>query len=1022
MGGGALMRIGHNQWTKYYNSNNTISNNVIKNVSRAGIWLGYTENEKVTGNRIYNVTGLGANTYLEGGNPVNYDAGGILAGGDPYQTTWKGFNNIDLLISGNEISNVTSDYIAYGIKVEQSLISYPKTPTDTYFPDRAENTTVMNNIVWGLTTAYSTSRVGIRVFTERVNIMPTNFLNAKVPTYFTTGDKIMNNTVIMPDDEGKTTGGLACIALQHSNGGKILNNAVAMLDNYVDVRLIGSGGSPAASAIFYQGVMPGETNGLESNRNAFWQPAAYLPHEGPSAYGFVELDVDGSFIEPSVAGQYQILGYETLRQWRNWTNQDYNSVIANFTDDLEYTGTSVQYLRVKNPRPFGSVLNDRGFRLTEYLGGGVGTYNYDAFGTQRGVNGQLYDIGAEEFEGQMYLSDVEFQMISSPSAYKSGVGTFSDAEHIMTTLPIDFKVILRNSGNIFQAATKVRLEVISTDAGIHYYDTVTTDIVVSQSKEVTFKIPNSIIKTYSELPGVTVPSRFDPTMKANVTPVYTFKVEVQADENNENNNGEADFRFYIRQSNAKLMVISAEYANTLVENGGTTVRTVDELAGRLNYKALQDAFEKMKLWPRINRDIDYPGDQMDTFKVDVFDRMSWEPKSVDYRMYKYVFWSDRNDSSGSPLALNQLTRYQQWDLREFLDAGTTNNKRNLIIASQEAVRNASFSGDAKAVKFMNETLRAVYTDDTKKGQAFGIGTNCNLKQIKGVALGKDFIQLVKETGAYFDYPTSANRVYDMFPKVGFVSLFTKGEGIAKESHVYPGTTPANLNTGVAMTTLTKNVIYIGIDWRHFGDPEAILRSVMDYYDKNGGTEIPIELADFNAKARTNRVEISWVTESELNSEKFEVEKAVVKEGVKESFAKIAEKAAAGKSSIKLEYGPVVDREVVKGGQYIYRLKMIDKDGRYAYSNERMVEIGGEGLWLGEATPNPVEGIAKFEIATGDKAIEMYVYDVNGREMGLKHEIKDGLLEIDMSGVISGVYTVVLKSGDMMITRQVRVVR
>jgi hypothetical protein len=53
---------------------------------------------------------------------------------------------------------------------------------------------------------------------------------------------------------------------------------------------------------------------------------------------------------------------------------------------------------------------------------------------------------------------------------------------------------------------------------------------------------------------------------------------------------------------------------------------------------------------------------------------------------------------------------------------------------------------------------------------------------------------------------------------------------------------------------------------------------------------------------------------------------------------------------------------------------------------------------------------------------MYVYDVNGREMGLKHEIKDGLLEIDMSGVMSGVYTVVLKSGDMMITRQVRVVR
>jgi len=441
----------------------------------------------------------------------------------------------------------------------------------------------------------------------------------------------------------------------------------------------------------------------------------------------------------------------------------------------------------------------------------------------------------------------------------------------------------------------------------------------------------------------------------------------------------------------------------------------------LNYKALQDAFEKMKYWPRINRDIDYPGEAMDTFKVDVFDRMAWEPKSVDYRMYKYVFWSDRNDSSGSPLALNQLTRYQQWDLKEFLDAGATNNKRNLVIASQEAVRNASFGGDAKSVKFMNDNMRAVFATN---GYAFGTTTNCNLKQLKGVSLGKDFIQQIKETGAYYDYGAVAplTRVYDMFPKVGKVTLFTQGEGIAKESHVYPETSPANLISGVAMTTLTKNVIYMGVDWRHFGNPEAILRSVMDYYDKNGGTEVPIELADFNAKASTNRVEVSWVTESELNSDRFEVEKAKVTGDFRESFSKIAEKPAAGRSSVRLEYGPVVDRDVEFGGVYIYRLKMLDKDGKYEYSNEKMVEVGGEGLWLGEAIPNPVQGMARFELLTGGREIELLVYDVNGRVVEVKYEVNNGTLNLDMSGVQSGTYTIVLKSGDLMLTRQLRVVR
>jgi len=1012
MGAGALLRTGHNAWVKYYNKNNKINGNIIHDVSRAGVWVGYTENEEVSGNRIYNVTGAGANTYFEGG-PVTIDAGGILAGGDRYPG-WKGFNNMNLTIKNNEVSNVQSNYLAYGIKVEQSQSVYPKSPEDAVFPDGAENTKVFNNIVWGINPGASASRVGIRVYTERESVE--NFLEAYTPTYFTRGDLVLNNTVIMPDDQGETSGGLSGIAVQHSKGTKILNNAVAILDNYVDVE-----NCPASALIFYQGIMPGHTDGLESNRNALWTVPAFIENEGPSVYGFVEMDEAGDFIEPLRPEDYILNGYETLRQWRNWTEEDMNSVYANFTNDLEYTGTLVQYLRVKNyPRPIGSVLNDRGYRTHEYLEDTESGFEYDAFDQGRGINGQLYDIGAEEFEGRTYISDVEFQMISSPKAYKSGSGIYSDAENVMTMMPIQLKTILRNSGTLFQAAVKVRLEVICSDAGIHYYDTLTTDIIVAQSKEVTFDIPDELIMSYSDLEEAgmhpVVPVRFDPTMKANVTPIYTFKIEVQADENNYNNFGETDVRFYLRRSNKMLMLISAEHANTLVENEYGPVRTIDEIAGRLNYKSLEEAFNGMSLHPEINKDIDNPGEENDTFKIDVFDRLSWEPKSVDYRMYKYVFWSDRDDSNSTEESgLNTLKRYQQWDIDEFLNAGTVNNKRNLVIASQEAIRNIYLEGDEKSIEFVNNELRAL---NTGGGYAWGDGTNCNDSTMKGVALGLDIIQKIENTG--IDYTYGGTTVVDQYPQVGVIDIYTRGEGLAKATYKYAKDEP-NVN-GVAMTTLTKNIVYIGTDWRHFADAESVLRQLLDWYDDNGGTEVPIELTNFEVKPVTNRVDIRWTTASELNSDRFEVERAGVVSGVKGSFRKIAERQAAGKSEQAIEYGPVTDREVKYGERYIYRLKLIDRDGRYEYSDEKMVEIGGEGMWLGEARPNPVRETASFDISIVEGTVDVYLYDMSGRKFEVRYNIEEGKLELNLSNISSGTYTLVVSSGDVMMTRQFSVVK
>jgi len=1017
LGAGVLLRTGHNKWVKYYNYGNKFINNIIKNVARAGIYLGYTDGELVKGNRIYNVSG---NYYLfdnftsmgfkrnrsQNGWGINMDAAGIMAGGD-YEDGWYGFNNVNLTIQDNEISNVQSEYLAYGIKVEQSKNEFG---SGNYFPDVKESTKIFNNIIWGMTAKNndpSISRIGIRVFTQRVS--DADFLEAVHPTYFTQDDRVFSNTVIMPDDGGSTSGALAGIAVQHSKATKIMNNAVAVLDNLIDAS------SPASALIFYQGLLPSATHGLESNRNAFYRPNPSNVN-GAAIYGFVEMNAEGDFIDPKNALLFDQNAYETLRQWRNWTGQDMNSVFGDFTQDLAtVTKQTVNYLRIKTPRPTGSILNDRGYRLNEYLSDNTSGYNYDALGNQRGVNGQLFDIGAEEFDGQMYLSDVEFVMISEPAAYKSGSGLFSDAEHIMTTLPIKLKAIFRNSGNLYQAGVKVRLivEDLDVNTDMRYYDTVTTDIIVSQSREVVFDIPTNLIKTYAELEELgfnpNIPARYNPSMKANVTPRYRFTVEVQADENNTNNAGETVIRFYIRKSEKNLMLISGEYTNVDLES--MTI-TKDMIAGKLNYEALKTGFEAIGWYPGINHDIDHPGTNLDSFKIDVFDRLAWEPKAVDYRMYKYVFWSDRDDDDG--LDLNQISRYQQWDIAEFLEAGTTNNKRNLVISSQEAVRNIDFSTnnplyDDKSSKFVRDHLRSI-----NNGYAFGQGNDCSGKKLKGVAVGRDIVHTIQSTGFTNDKP----------PYVGSITMYTEGEGLARASFIYPEATtnPDKQKSGMAITNLTRNVIYIGVDWRHFDNPENVLRAILDFYDKNGGTEVPIELISFDAKSIGNKVSLRWTTASEFNSMRFEVERAEVKGGIKGVFHKIAEKEAAGQSSIEREYGPIYDENVRNGGVYVYRLKLVDIDGSYGYSDERLVEVGGNSLWLGEAVPNPSSDKVSFEITTADREVSIMIYDMNGKRVEAEYEIHNGKLEIDLSGYSTGTYTMLLRAGEVTMARQFRVVK
>lgn len=1021
MGTGVLWDQGRAEYKKYYNENNLIADNVIHDVTKAGVFVGFEYNSFVKNNMIFNVTG-----------ECSDEAAGIIAGGEA-RYGWFGYNNINLTIDGNEISNVFAPVFdgmllpkAMGIKVEQSNNSYLHPQfNNVYYPDVPENSMVVNNIVRDLRVqeaslnANLASRVGIhmltsRTFDDQVSEMERNFLPFS-PGYMSREDKVINNTVVINDDGGiVTAGALAGIAIQDLKDAKVMNNAIAYLDQEIDHT---PNSSMVHAALVYQGLKPNAIGAIQSNRNAF-----YLPKTGPDAadgnlFYFIETDDMGHNLEmPDPAS------YETLRQWRSWTGQDINSIEANWVDDYELTGDDMNMWRVKqDPAPIGSILNNRGEILFDVL-------THDIDGDDRGAADRRFDIGADEFDGRLYRTDVEILDILSPSSYQSAGTIFDDAEHIMTPEWDAVTVLLRNSGNISVTDVEVKLELF-VENGNGYFGTTPNhtmtkyvDMMQAATLELTFDGINDLLSTYVDANGNAIPyvmtysdiANIFPamawnvpahfmTMKANVTPRYKIHIKLEADQKNSNNDAENIYRFYLKQSNILNTIVSGENTNAVVPGNND----FDQVAGRLNFDALVNAIEALGWFPRADRDVE----ESDYLKVDLFDRLGWELKAVNYEMYKNMFWSDGDDKP--------VLRLEKMGIEKFLNAGHTMHKNNFVIGSQDFIREMSNDGENPYdpdtddlyyvnidANFANGVLRALSVDPHNP---MGFGGNNNGNTLTGQAIGDKLIEDIFSTG----YQN------DDYPKCGLMSVFPQGEGLAQTAYTY-NDHPASMidGMGVATTTLTRNTIVLGVDWRHFGDPENVLRASLDFLEKNGAPIVPIELAKFNANKRGNVVDVLWVTASEVRSDRFEVERADVIGDVTGTYEMITEVKAAGNSSSDLNYG-ITDKDVTMGNTYSYRLRMIDLDGNVEYSEPRIVEFTDA---LGLAIPNPAVNTVKFDINSTFSTPQISVFDMNGRAVNVTSTITNNQIELNINNLTSGQYTIVVKEGEAQEIRQFQVTK
>lgn len=221
----------------------------------------------------------------------------------------------------------------------------------------------------------------------------------------------------------------------------------------------------------------------------------------------------------------------------------------------------------------------------------------------------------------------------------------------------------------------------------------------------------------------------------------------------------------------------------------------------------------------------------------------------------------------------------------------------------------------------------------------------------------------------------------------------------------PGTTPSpvtpqllrvlGFNAGVTHndTTLLACFPYLQTPWRGFRGPEYKGKEVL----------LPIDMVSFVAEKVNQNVQLRWHVSNEVNTDRYEIEQSL--NGT--AFTKIGSvlsKGGDGTNSYEF-----TDMNPSRQKNNFYRIRQVDKDGRFTYSVIRLVKFTSQTLIT--VTPNPASNFIK--VYTTQMPLTVHLYDAGGRKM-VSQLITDGAGQINISRFNRGTYILVAESNGVRI--------
>jgi hypothetical protein len=181
--------------------------------------------------------------------------------------------------------------------------------------------------------------------------------------------------------------------------------------------------------------------------------------------------------------------------------------------------------------------------------------------------------------------------------------------------------------------------------------------------------------------------------------------------------------------------------------------------------------------------------------------------------------------------------------------------------------------------------------------------------------------------------------------------------------------------------------------------------------------LPVELTTFTVIAKNNVATLTWNTATETNNYGFEIEKKRMKDELGNmKWEKIGLVEGNGTTNAPKKYF-YTDKNL-SAGKYSYRLKQIDDNGKFEYSQDVEVTIANtpKEFGLEQNYPNPFNPttVINYQLPVNNH-VTLKVYDAIGREVAtLVDEVKEAgyySTTFDASKLSSGIYFAKLQSGD-----------
>lgn len=230
----------------------------------------------------------------------------------------------------------------------------------------------------------------------------------------------------------------------------------------------------------------------------------------------------------------------------------------------------------------------------------------------------------------------------------------------------------------------------------------------------------------------------------------------------------------------------------------------------------------------------------------------------------------------------------------------------------------------------------------------------------------------------------------IFTSVTFASYGTPNGSCG--SFTIGGCHAANSKTIVENLLLGNNSANIGANNGVFGDPCGGTFKRL-YIEAVYSLTLPVKLVSFNGTSYFSSNQLSWETTNEINTKEFQIEKS--EDGIRFSISGIV---GANNQPGNNHYS--FSDNLLQGAVQFYRIKMIDIDGTFMYSN--IIKLGSPSSNRLTVFPNPVVNTITVGGLHSKGVIE--ITDIQGR-LFQKINVVAQTQVINLESYSKGVYVI-----------------